>query len=82
MLDRGQLLKRQNCGRKTADEILRIQAGIAAFALELANKFRDYSPIQLLSAPCLVGLTTDQTSNANYEPFQPKIHHHKPPRIR
>jgi hypothetical protein len=65
MLDRCRLLKSQNCGRKTANEILRIQAGIAAFALKLEDNYSDYSPIQLLSAPCLAGVLTGHPSNAS-----------------
>jgi hypothetical protein len=68
-LDRGQLLKCQNCGRKTADEILRIQAGITEFALANATNCGDYDPIQLLSAPCLRATTADQTNRSNQKGF-------------
>ncbi len=64
-LDKEQLLNCRNCGRKTANEILRIQAGIKEFAFEISDNCLDFNPLKLLSAPCLRGISTDQTSNSN-----------------
>lgn len=65
MLYRKQLLKCCNCGRKTADEILRLQVGIARFTYELAHKSRDFRPEQLLTAPCLMGSKNSKTKTAH-----------------
>jgi len=61
-----ELLKCRNCGRKTAKEILRIQADIAVFARDLIRESNDFQVEQLLAAPCLAGITTDQ-ENAKSE---------------
>lgn len=67
ILDRVRLFTRRNCGRKTADEILRIQAGITGFARKLVNRSGDFRPEQLLAAPCIGGATIGQTNTAGAE---------------
>ena len=64
-LDRAKLLKRRNCGRKTANEILQLQADIDRFACELADKPDGFRADQLLAAPCLARITTSDTSVEN-----------------
>lgn len=64
MLERKLLLNCRNCGRKTADKILQMQAGIADFALGLAQEFVDFCPEQLLDAPCLANITTSHMNTS------------------
>lgn len=64
MLNRKQLFKRRGCGRKTANEILQVQDGIAR---ELAHKTSEFRPEPLLAAPCLTGITNGQTNKADVE---------------
>ncbi len=66
-LDRAQLLKCLNCGRKTANEILGIQDGIAEFARELSHKSSNFRIEQIIAAPCLVSTTTGQSNPTNAE---------------
>lgn len=63
-LDKKQLLNCRNCGRKTANEILKIQAGVNEFAFEIASNCLDFNPLQILSAPCLRGISNGQASNS------------------
>jgi hypothetical protein len=64
-LDRQKLINCRNCGRKTANEILNIQSGIYEFAFEVVKNCGKFDPLQLLSAPCLRGISTDQITNSN-----------------
>lgn len=56
MLDRSSLLSRRNCGRKTAQEILSLQAGLTEFALVLSQEAIDLEPERLLDAPCFTNV--------------------------
>lgn len=54
-LDRGRLMQRRDCGRKTADHIQGLQEGIASFARENLSVDRAFALERLLEAPCLFG---------------------------
>ncbi len=59
-IERRQLLDTHHCGRKTADEIQRIQASICEYARSLANNSSDFHPRQLLAAPCLANTSSSR----------------------
>ena len=52
-LNKKQLLKCRNCGRKTVNEIISMQEGIADYAQAIVDKFGEFKPRELLTAPCL-----------------------------
>ena len=64
-LHRNQLLECKNCGRKTADEILRVQSELNDFALHLFDKYGDLFPVRLIDAPCLAGSTNSYAVSDN-----------------
>ncbi len=67
MLQRGRLLKCRNCGRKTADEIMRIQTDLIDFAHDSLQNFNKFQSEQLLAAPCLLNKKSDQTKPDSVE---------------
>lgn len=67
MLQKGHLLKCRNCGRKTADEIIRIQTGIIDFAHDSLQNYSKFQPEQLLAAPCLFNNKSDQNESNTVE---------------
>jgi DNA-directed RNA polymerase alpha subunit len=54
----------RNCGRKTAEEIGRMQAGILEYTSELAAQSPDFDLRQLLGAPCLSGWSDNNADAA------------------
>ena len=55
LLNEKRLLKCRNCGRKTANEICRLQSSITDFANELAGRPSGFCAQDLISATCLTG---------------------------
>jgi len=64
-MDEKQLLNCRNCGRKTADEIMQMQASITEFAYRLAEQPGGIRYDQLLAAPCFS--MNAQTDEADVE---------------
>ena len=61
-LDRIQLFDCKNIGKKTVNEIIRIQRDILTFINELLSKSATVTPDIVLSAPCLAGLSFSDLS--------------------
>lgn len=63
-LNKKQLLNCRNCGRKTSNEILHVQSGIAEYVRKQCLENDDFSMEQLIKAPCLAYVTATASVNA------------------
>ena len=59
-LDQEGLLACRNCGKKSANMILQLKNGLAAFARKQVQTGGGFRPESLLAAPCLTGMSTGE----------------------